>query len=218
MKKSIFLVILAFVSYASAHSQGFDYQDTPFEIGVDVLPVFGGNNPYSLFFRKNFQTSAGKSRAWRATVSTTNSHNFSDPTNNNNIERSDFNNIGFSIGKEFQKTVTEKIIVYSGLDLGFHYSGRTYSFDAPAVDLVIIGRKNNTSIYSATLFSGVKYHLSPRFSVFAELGIEGAYSRSINVVSWGTSNFESRRDRNLTDEQIRYNIIPLRSVRIAYHF
>lgn len=204
--------------FNSAHSQEYDYQETPYEIGVDIMPIFGGNNPYSLFFRKNFQTSAGKSRAWRATISTENSHNFSDPSINNNIERTASTNIGFSLGKEFQKTVTEKIIVYSGLDLGFHYSGRTYSFDAPAADLVIIGRKNNTSIYSATLFSGVKYHLSSRFSVFAELGIEGAYSRSINVVSWGTSNYESRRDRDLTNEQISYNIIPLRSIRVAYHF
>jgi len=218
MKKSVLLFILALFTYSSVYSQGFDYQETPFEIGVDVLPVFGGSTPYSLFFRKNYQTSSGKNRAWRATISTTNSRNFSDPTNNNNIDRSDFNDIGFSIGKEFQKTVTEKIIVYSGLDLGFHYSGRKYNIDAPTSDLAIIGRENNTSIYSATLFSGVKYHLSPRFSVFAELGIEGAYSRTINVVSWGSSNFESRRDRNLTNEQIRYNIIPLRSLRVAYHF
>lgn len=85
----------------------------------------------------------------------------------------------------------KKILVYSGLDLGFIYNGKKSSFEDSSSNLGIIVRKNNTSIYSATLFSGVKYHLSPRFSVFAELGIECAYSRLINVISWGTSNFES---------------------------
>jgi len=218
MKKSVILFILAFFIFISAHSQGFDYQETPFEIGVDVLPVFGGNNPYSLFFRKNYKTTTGKSRAWRAIISATNSNSFSDPSYNNNIATATFNNIGLSIGKEFQKTVTEKIIVYSGIDLGFHHNRRKYTYEASTSDLGIIGSTSNTSIYSATLFSGVKYHLSPRFSVFAESGIEGAYSRSNNVVIWGTSNFESGRDRNLTNEQIKYNIIPLRSIRLAYHF
>lgn len=218
MKNRILLFILAFITFSSAHSQGFDYQEMSYEIGVDVLPVFGGNTPYSLFLRKNYQTSNGNSRAWRATISTTNSNNFSDPSFNNNSTSSTFNNVGFSIGKEFQKIVTDRIIVYSGVDLGFHYNRSNYTYDASPLDLSIIGSKSNRSIYSATLFSGVKYHLSPHFSVFAEFGIEGTYSRSTNVVMWGTSNFESSRDRNLINEQIRYNIIPLRSLRIAYHF
>jgi len=217
MKNLMFLIILSFITFTSAYSQGFDYQETPYEIGVDVLPIFGGDTPYSLFLRKNYQTSEGKNRAWRATISSNNFHNFSDP-NDNNVLRYNYNNIGLSIGKEFQKIVTERILVYSGLDLGFEYSSRRYIYEATVADISITGREQNTSLFSATLFSGVKYHLSPRFSVFGEFGIEGAYLRTMNVVDWGTPNFESRSDRNLGNEQLRYRLIPLRTVRIAYHF
>jgi hypothetical protein len=219
MKNSVIFIALTLTTFFTAHSQGFDYQETSYEIGIDIIPIFGGGNPYSLFLRKNYQTENGKTLAWRGTIRGSNTNMYSEHQVHQNFDRVAYHNVGFSIGKEFQQIVTERIIVYSGLDLGFDYSSRRFSNDVPPSDTDgILSVKDHTFGYLATVFSGVKYHLTPRFSVFAEFGIEGSFSRDMNVVRRGAFNFDAGRDRTLNRETTNYRIIPLRSIRLAYHF
>lgn len=87
MKKTFILLFFVLAIFSTTHAQEFDYQINPYEIGIDIIPILGGNYPYSLFFRKNHQMSSGKNRAWRGVISGSNDNLYSNFPIHDNYDR-----------------------------------------------------------------------------------------------------------------------------------
>jgi hypothetical protein len=70
--------------------------------------------------------------------------------------------------------------------------------------------------YSITNFWGFKYHFNPRLSFSAETGFEMFYTNSIIKTGDGTSFTENERENG--PNVFGFNLLPLRKLRISYHF
>lgn len=197
----------------------YDYETTKHEIAIDIVPLLGGNLPLSFFYRKNYQTPNGNQRGFRLSLAATNQFNPVDINiDNTNFSKEAILNYFFSIGKEWQKPVLHNFIGYTGIDAGVGlFSQRLYDVEGPLPgpgDISSI--RFQTLNYNLTYFWGVKYHILPRLSLFAEMGISGNYID--NRTFQKTNRFDASNERIDQFSNFSLNLLPLRALRVAYHF
>ncbi|PRY86992.1 hypothetical protein [Mongoliibacter ruber] len=191
----------------------FDYEETKHELSLDVDPIINGNYPSTLLYRRHYKTKNDKNVALRFGL------NFSSDfrtveTDFTPINSTDFQNhfYAFTIGKEWQKNLTTRMMGYYGIDLGFAYSGSSSkpNADDPAF---ITTQKNDSFNYSGIGFLGMKHHFSRHFSVSAETGVSARFNHSIYTEKRGISVEEKNETQS-----IGLSFIPLRAIRFAFHF
>ncbi|MFC0264779.1 hypothetical protein [Fontibacter flavus] len=221
MKKLLLLSLAMFVAF-SAFSQTeeekavFDYKQTKHELAVEIPPIFGGAYPYSLFYRKNYTGQNGKAMGFRANLHFRNE--FRDNLSffqNTAYNKSNFLNYGIEIGLERQRKLSEKFIGYGGIDGGFFYTNSRFK------ELTQMFEGNDAFVnvddfsFSLTKFWGMKYHINSRFSISAETGFQGRYSTS--VTRSATDRFGEVQEQK-GESSFSFNLVPLRALRVAYHF
>ncbi|MCH7412566.1 hypothetical protein MM213_03640 [Belliella sp. R4-6] len=222
--KFLLLFAMTFSSVAFAQTDDedekrvYDYSKTKHELAVDVRPIFSGNFNPSLFYRKNYTGPKGNNMGFRLDMSFNNTFN-ENLSYFQNFTYNKVNNLdyGLRIGFEKQKFINEKFIAYGGLDLILGFSNMRFRerndlpFENTAfanVDNFRLGLGN---------FWGVKYHLNSRLSVSAETGFDVIHFKRVTKTAESTDNFsEVNRQDGLSS--ISLNLIPLKALRIAYHF
>jgi len=158
-------------------------------------------------------------RGFRLSLAATNQFNPVERT----IDNTDFTkeailNYFISVGKEWQKPVLHNFIGYTGADFGVGlFSQRFYGVEGPRPGPGETESLRFQSLnYSFTYFWGVKYHILPRLSVFAEMGIAANY---LDNRTFERKNFfDATSERIDSFNNLSINLIPLRALRIAYHF
>lgn len=192
----------------------FDYAETKYELSLDIAPsIINGNYPSSLLFRKHYKTKKDKNAALRFGLNFSNGFRTEEsdftPINSTNFQSHFY---AFTLGKEWQKIFTSKIIGYYGADLGFGYSSSRIipRADDPAL---ITTEKNEYFNYSAMGFMGMKYHFSRHFSVSAESGVSSRFNHSIFTEKRGISP-----EQNSVRQNFALDFVPLNAIRFAFHF
>lgn len=193
-----------------------DYATLQREIAVDIIPVFGGSNPASIFFRHNTQNEGAGPTAFRLQFNFFNNFSFGPDDNGTALNNSFFNAYGIQMGKEWQKSIDHRMLAYSGFDLGLAFGNSGNRASGPRAPGNIYLQKQIRYIYSATLFFGVKYHLHQRISASAEMGIQPNFQRKVDVTQFGSFNAETR-ERKTTDA-LGLRLLPLNALRLSYHF
>jgi len=224
MKKVLLSIFAAVISLPIAAQESekplvYDYEATKHEIAIDIVPLLGGDLPLSFFYRKNYLSPQGKQRGFRVGLAATNQFNPVDVViDNTNFTKEAILNYFISVGKEWQKPVLHNFIGYTGADFGVGlFSQRFSGVEGPRpgpgeTESVRVQSLN----YSLTYFWGVKYHILPRLSVFAEMGIAANYldNRTFEKKNF----FDARSERIDSFDNFSLNLLPLRALRVAYHF
>lgn len=197
----------------------YDYEATRHEIAMDIIPIFGGNIPTSFFYRKNYTGANERQVGFRLGLIVGNQSSTNDMTiNNTDFTRETRLDYFLSLGKEWQTPLTNNFIGYRGVDLGVGFnSQRFHGIEgrmAGPGDIVSYRFQDIT--YNVTGFWGVKYHLLSRLSVFAEMGIAASYIDSSTFVR--QNFFDSSSERINTANNFKLNLLPVRTLRVAYHF
>ncbi|MCH7397212.1 porin family protein [Belliella sp. DSM 107340] len=219
----LFAMLCSSVAFAQTEDEDeksvYDYSKTKHELAVDVRPIFGGNFNPSLFYRKNYTGSKGKNMGFRLDMSFNNRFN-EDQYSFQNFIYNKANNLdyGLRIGLEKQKFINEKFIAYGGLDLIFGFSNLRFRerTDLPPFDNTAFANVDDFR-FGIGNFWGVKYHLNSRLSVSAETGFDAIYSNRVIKIAESTQNF-SEVDKQDGISSFALNLIPLKALRIAYHF
>lgn len=216
---TLFCFVFAVTSIAQEGTKPvFDYTQTKNEFAVDILPVFGGNQPISLFYRSNYQNSRGVPGGFRLNFALGNEFvSYSDGITNNQFENQTIHLYGLSIGWERQKIITDRILAFAGMDLGFAYGAEKLSNPIrPAGERDSNFLRVDTFQYRLTPFTGVKYHFNSRISVSAETGIELGFTKDIEINRRFVGGAEI--EQKSTANSFGLQIVPLRALRLAYHF
>lgn len=195
----------------------YDYQETKHEISFDVVPLFGGNMPTSFFYRKNYESVNERQVGFRLGLTFMNQLDVPNNTVLNfPFENELLMNYFISLGKEWQTPILHNFVGYSGIDVGFGFDNRRYSGLETAMPHEIQMVRFQRLTYNLTGFWGVKYHIMPRLSIFAEMGIGGSYINSSIYTKTGEFNAESQQIDSSDNFNLR--LLPLRNLRVAYHF
>jgi len=224
MKKFTLLAFCLFALVAKSYSQDaeieplFDYGQNPHEFSVDVKNIFGGELPNALFYRKNYTRNNGSMRGFRINFQVNNYVNV--PADNLWVQNQQFKRQSqlayfISLGKEYQKLTSSRIIAYGGYDAGFGFSSIRYTTDNHLPG-ELNGRTFQNFVYSLTGFGGVKYHFHPRVSLSAEFGLEASYVRDVDITRVGTRRFPNIEKEH--GNSYGLNLLPLRALRMSYHF
>jgi hypothetical protein len=222
MKIKILLAILLFSSsVVMAQSEDenekrvYNYEETKHELAVSLLPILRGEVPSSLFYRKNYLSPKGRNMGFRMNMVFQNEFNsnflFEEAVNFRKNRELTYE---ITMGLERQKFINDKFIAYGGVDLGFGFANARF-FDRigqPAGESEFFNI--DVMRYSAANFWGVKYHFNPRLSFSAETGFEVFYA---NSVFKNGSSF-TPTDRESGPETFGLNLLPLKALRISYHF
>jgi len=223
MKKTILMLLgislIPFCTVAQDDDSNpvFDYAKTKHEFAVDMVPVFGGNYPSSIFYRKNYLNYNGKNRGFRMNLSFGN--NFTDlgdlTFDEGLYNRSSNHNYGITLGRETQKIIGSNFVAFRGIDAGFAYTSNRFKRAENIGPPVPETLNFQVFSYNITPFLGIKYHFNPRLSVFAETGMGFNYNRFRDTE---VINVAARRKNIERTENFGIRLIPLRALRIAYHF
>lgn len=221
MKKIIFSALALLVSLFSVAQEtdqrNFDYQQTKHEFSLDLLPVIQGSNPVNLLYRKHYISKKGNDVGLRLGLQVGSSlaigYTSDNQSNDMNIKS---HNYHLSIGKERQIPMSKNILSYYGVDFGTRYSSfkSTPATDDP--DVTPFQSTHSTFDFSSTGFLGVRYHLSPWFSIGAETALSLYYNFSST-----TRTFTYPQDISTTKQtydNLGLRMDPVRSIRFAYHF
>lgn len=220
MKKTLGIAFLITAISFSSFSQEkpsdpvFDYSETKHELSLDIAPIINGNYPGSLLYRRHYKTKSDKNVALRFGLSLSSSDFRTVESDFTPINSTDFQNhfYAFTIGKEWQKNFTTKIMGYYGIDLGFAYSG---SSSKPNADdpTIITTQKNDSFNYAGIGFLGMKYHFSRHLSISAETGASARFNHTIYTEKRGISTAEKNKSQSFG-----LSFIPLSAIRFAFHF
>ncbi|WP_194774781.1 hypothetical protein [Pararhodonellum marinum] len=195
----------------------FDYSKTKHEFAVDMVPVFGGDVPTSIFYRKNYQNQNGKNRGFRMNlIFGNNTTDLGELTFEEGLyDRVSNHAYGITLGRETQKAIGSNFVAYGGTDAGFTYTSRRFRRAVDVGPVVPAVLNFHTFSYNLTPFMGIKYHFNDRLSVFAESGFEFFYNRfrEVEVLS-STSGIKNAE----IADNFGTRLIPLRALSIAYHF
>ncbi|MCH7409892.1 hypothetical protein MM239_10840 [Belliella sp. DSM 111904] len=197
-------------------SKRFNYLETKHELGVDIRPLFEGSSPSSLFYRKNYIGREGKTMGFRLGATFMNTFNNSDiEFQGNSFENYRTSSFALSIGLERQKFISDKFIAYGGMDVSGALNQIRYNRQSGT-----ISGSNSTSASENAFgiglgnFWGMKYHFNSRLSFSAETGFDLFYLSSSVKYSGNVGTISSEKGPVLWD----FNYIPLKALRISYHF
>ncbi|WP_143962458.1 hypothetical protein [Litoribacter populi] len=205
-----------FGAYAQTDEQedrGFDYGKFKHEFSVDLIPVINGDLPARFFYRKNYTTPKGKMMGFRLGLGGSLTSAPADfAYESATFERQRVFNYQMLIGLEMQKSISPKFIGYQGLDFVL---GETINrFDQNVVPGQLQHFQQSNFSIGGTYFWGAKYHILPRLSVFAEMGLV----LENNTVANSTYRNFDMRERESTQSGMQLRFLPIRNISIAYHF
>ncbi|MBT0810950.1 hypothetical protein KIH41_06610 [Litoribacter ruber] len=213
-------VLMCFGFTFDAHAQtdekedpGFDYGQFKNEFSVDLIPIINGDLPARFFYRRNYTTPNGRMMGFRVGLGGSLTSTPADVVYESaNFERQRVINYQMLIGLEMQKSISPKFIGYQGLDFVLGETINRFDQNANPGQLHHF-QQSNFSI-GGTYFWGAKYHILPRLSVFAEMGL----LLESNTLANSTSRNFDMRERESTQSGIQLRFLPIRNISIAYHF
>lgn len=221
MKKTFIISFLILVISSTSFSQEmqkttiFDYSEDKHEFSIDISPVLLGNFPSSLLYRNNYVSKKGKNAAFRLGANF--SGTFTSQKNEENPQSTvDLNShqVNFLIGKEWQKTIQNRILAYYGMDLNLGYGRSSTGGNFINLPETSFSTTNTTYSISAIGFVGLKYHLSRHFSISAESGLNAGFNNSKSSNKTENPNFSE----NIRRSSLFVDMLPLRAIRFAFHF
>lgn len=218
----LLIILVSTVAFAQTEEENekrvYDYSETKHELAIDVRPIFSGDISPSLFYRKNYVGPRSRTMGFRSNMFFRNSFSNNEITiNGNTFKRFYTHTLGFSIGLERQKHINEKFIGYGGLDLSFQMESERFRERAdlsPGNDEYF---NTFTRVYGINNFWGFKYHFNSRISFSAETGFDFFYLE-IGDKSPGNVQGNTPVISNKEGGRFGLNLVPLKALRISYHF
>ncbi len=197
-------------------SEFMDYESFKHEFSADVRPFLEGTAPMSLFYRRHTQKGEANPSAFRLHFNVMNNFSFGPEDPQQASLNNDFINMyGIQVGKEWQKYLNDRMMAYSGFDVGFDYG----SFKSKATGFRLADRvyseKQDVYLYTVSIFFGAKYHFHERISISAEFSIQPNFQRAVEVTEFGSVS--TRIQREITDS-FGLRLMPLDAIRLSYHF
>lgn len=221
MRKALIISLLILVFCSTSFSQEmqkttiFDYSEDKHEFSLDISPVLLGNFPSSLLYRNHYISKKGKNVAFRLGANFSGSFT-SQKNEETPLSKVDLNShqINFLIGKEWQKTIQNRILAYYGMDLNLGYGRSSTGGNFINLPETSFSSINTSYSVSAIGFVGMKYHLSRHFSISAESGLNAGFTNSNSSNKTENPNFSE----NMRRSSLFFEMLPLRAIRFAFHF
>jgi hypothetical protein len=217
MKTKLFVTSL-FVSCALcsfAQAQENETKNFKQDIGFNTTFLLGGifnssSTPFSIMYKKY----SSENKALRFGVSAVlDRKDFTDKAATSNYNNSDQYDFSLSIGKEFQKNITDKWIWYSGGDIvpsfSYHatdyFSGvtKTYAYKTTYIGLAL------------RPFLGIRYNINSRLYLSAEASLQAKYSYGKEYETYAPNNTVQTDARG---SRISLSLSPASGLFLFYRF
>ncbi|WP_114748500.1 hypothetical protein [Pleomorphovibrio marinus] len=216
-----FLTLTLFLSSLSAlfgqieTSEFMDYESFKHELSVDVKPFLEGSAPMSLFYRRHTQKSDASPGAFRLQINVLNNFSYGPGDDEVSLNNNFTNMYGIQVGKEWQKPLNNRMMAYTGFDVGFGYGSFKSKTTGFRLTDRVYSEKQDVYLYTGSIFFGVKHHFHQRISISAEFSIQPHFQRAVEVTQFGSRSPTKARD--ITDS-FGLRLIPLDAIRLSYHF